>query len=175
MTLKSRPAGERSRTLLQVATDTPVAIFYLPDRFPRKLIRTGHRTVQGETIRFPRELEQRKPRLLSRFPGWLPFRNAVRTFCAELSQLPPRMTRFADDSSRPLQLWMVIPPADVNCKDAPSKVIPCIGKSGYRSHIDDRPRQTGTVGEHTRRSSCERLHRRSCRVSRRCTAVAQVN
>ena len=99
---KSRPTGERSRTLLRDTTDTPVAIFYLPESFTRKLVRTGHGTVQGETIRFPRELEQRKPRLLSRFPGWLPFRYAARTFCAELSQLPPRMTRFADDSSRAL-------------------------------------------------------------------------
>ena len=111
---KRGPAGELWRTQLQDTTDTPPAIFYLPESFTRKFIRTGHGTVQGETIRFPRELEQRKPRLLSQFPGWLPFRYAARTFCAGLSQLPPRMTRIADDSSRALK--HLIPTTDFNGK-----------------------------------------------------------
>lgn len=113
-TEKRGPAGELWRTLLQDTTDTPAAIFYLPESFTTEAIRTGHGTVQGETIRFPRELEQRKPRLLSRFPGWLPFRYAARTFCAELSQLPPRITRIADDSSRAQRL--LIPTTDFNGK-----------------------------------------------------------
>ncbi len=44
------------------------------------------------------ELEQRKPRVLPRPPGWKPGRYAARTCCAEPPQLPPRITRNADES-----------------------------------------------------------------------------